>query len=91
MKKFLLKFLILFCLVVIVPSIRSIRSENFDGHVFEEKIPVDIENRSLYYAHDSVKWGGPGNLACASNLNVRYRDRYHKNNLVRFSDTKTSY
>lgn len=90
MKRFLLKFLILFCFLVIVPSIRSIRSENY-GPAFEEKIPVDIENRSLYYAHDSVKWGGPGNLACASRLNVRYRDHYYKNNRATIRDTTTSY
>ena len=89
MKKFLLKFLILFCFLVIIPSIQSI---SYDGPVFKERIPVDEENRSLYFRHESVKWGGPGNLACASHLNVRYRDHYYKQN-PRFiiSDKTTSY
>lgn len=88
MKKHLLIFLIMFCFFVIIPSLKSM---SYDGPVFEEKMPVDIESKRLYYRHDSVKWGGPGNLACASRLSIRYRDNYYKNNRALVSDTTTSH
>lgn len=86
MKKLLSVFMILFCFFVIVPIVKA---QEYDGPVFKNRIPVNKENRSVYFRHDSVKWGGK-KFAWGSNLSIRFRNHYSKSSPRIFIRDKTT-
>lgn len=66
-----------------------VKAQDYDGSIFEEKIPVNRESRSLYFKHDSVKWGGK-KFAWGSNLSIRFRGHYSKSSPRFFIRDKTT-
>lgn len=87
MKKFLpvLTFL-MFYFVIFAPLVKA---QDYDGPVFKNRIPVNRENRSVYFRHDSVKWGGK-KLAWGSSLNIRFHGYYRKSSPRIFIRDKTT-
>lgn len=87
MKKLLSVFMILFCFSALASIVKA-QAQDYDGPVFKNRIPVNRENRSVYFRHDSVKWGGK-KLAWGSFLSIRYRGQYNKSSPEVFIRDKT--
>lgn len=88
MKKLLSVFMILFCFSAFAPIVKA-QAQDYNGPVFKNRIPVNRENRGVYFRHDSVKWGGK-KFAWGSNLSIRFRNYYSKNSPRVFIRDKTT-
>jgi len=80
MKKLFSVLVLIFCFIVVVPLVKAqdyAGSEDYDGWVSKQQMPVHRESRGLDIRHYSVKFGGK-KLAWVSTLNIRFRGNYSK-------------